>query len=165
MILDFDQIEKIKCSRIGIIPYVKRSDGIYFMMGIDFRTRDVCDFGGRLDKGESNIQAAIREFMEESRQIIEPSQLRTVSCGVYDKRNSICILFCEVTKDNFYEKSRELFNASPFLEELQEMIDIIWFTKDEMIEQIYGYPSRFWNRVKFALRNCADFNDELLSRL
>jgi len=103
--------------------------------------------------------------MEETRQIVDPHHLKTVSCGVYDKRNSICILFCEVTKPNFFKEARELFKHSPHIEEIPEMNDIVWLTKDEMIQNIYGYPTRFWSRVKFALRNSADFNDELLSKL
>ena len=165
MILDFEQIERIRCSRIGIVPYVKMKGDIHFMMGIDARTNEICDFGGRLNRGETNIQAAIREFMEETHQILDPHELKTVSCGVYDKRNSICILFCEVLNPNFYERSKLMFHTSPYVEELQEMNDIVWLTKDEMIQNIYGYPSRFWSRVKFALRNSADFNDELLEKL
>lgn len=168
MLLDFDQIIKIRCSRIGIIPYVKRKDGIHFMMGIDARTGDICDFGGRINKDETNIQAAIREFMEETHQILDPHELKPMSCAVFDKRNSICILFCEIDlskRPHFYENSKKLFHTSPFEEEVQEMNDIVWLTTDEMIKNIYSYPTKFWNRVKFALRNSADFNDELLSKL
>jgi 8-oxo-dGTP pyrophosphatase MutT (NUDIX family) len=165
MLLEFDEIIKIKCSRVGIIPYVKRNNELYFLMGKDIRTGDLCDFGGRLNRGETNLQAAIREFMEESHEIVDPSDLETVSCGVYDKRHSICILFCKVKKENFFEEAQNLFHASSTTEEFEEMVDIMWLTKDEMSEHIYGYNSIFWNRVKFALSNSADFGDELLSKL
>jgi len=165
MLLKFDEIIKIRCSRIGIIPYVKRNGNIYFLMGADGRTGDLCDFGGRKNRGETNIQAAVREFMEETKEILDPSNLNQVSCGVFDKRNSICILFCEVNNPTFFEEAHNLFHTTNVIDEYEEMSEIEWLSKEDMIQNIYGYPTRFWTRVKYALSNSADFNDDLLNML
>jgi len=167
MFLNFDEINLIECGRIGIIPYIKHNGQMYFLMGVDSRTGDVCDFGGKLNKGETNLQAAMREFMEETKQIIDPHKLKPVKCGIYDKRNNMCILFCEITVPTFFETAKQEFHNSPFKDcgDIQEMHDIIWLNTNEMIVNVYSNSSKFWNKVQYTLRNCADFNDDFLKML
>jgi len=165
MLLNYDQVLRIKCGRVGIIPYVKRDNKFYFLMGTDVRTGDMCDFGGGCSKGETNIQAAIREFMEELKEILDPHELDIMSCAVYDERNNICILFCRVNRPGFFEDANEMFHSSQVVNQWDEMSEIEWLSAEDMIKNIYGFPSRFWSRVKYALKNSADFGEELLSKL
>jgi len=165
MILGFDEIFKIKCKRAGIIPYVKK-DTIYFLLGVDKRTRELSDFGGGITKNETILIGAIREFMEESKEIISPSSLKPVSCAIFDKRNDICILFCEISDTEFFSEASTLFHASNVVNtESDEMSDIVWISLEDMIKNVYGQRSILWNRIKYALSNCGDFSDQLIAML
>lgn len=49
----------------GIIPYSVHNNKVYFLCGIDYNDK-ISDLGGKIDKGESAIDCAVREFYEES---------------------------------------------------------------------------------------------------
>lgn len=55
--------------RAGIIPYyISRRGNLFFGLGVDRKSNDLTDFGGVVmsKKGENAIEAAIREFKEET---------------------------------------------------------------------------------------------------
>ena len=166
MILLFDEVTKVKCKRGGIIPYIKKDGEIYFLMGVDSKTRELSEFGGGITKNESILIGSIREFMEESKEIISPSSLKPVSCAIFDRRNDICILFCEISDSSFFEQAHSLFHSSQIVNiESDEMCDIVWISLQDMIKNIYSQESIIWNRIKYTLANNGDFNDQLIAML
>lgn len=53
-------------TRSGVIPYTWCAGHLWFLLGIDKKTRDLSDFGGGRKKKETPIEAAYREFNEET---------------------------------------------------------------------------------------------------
>lgn len=164
MIIDVDDVELFEFDRIGIVPYVVLKKRCWFLLGKDARTGDYCDFGGRIEKYETKFAAAIREFMEETKEIMDPSGL-SHKCAIYDKRNKICIIFSKIKDPSFYLTAETKFQTTKEKMKFQEMSKIKWFSELQMIKNIYKFPTKLWNRVKFALCNCSDFNDQLLETL
>lgn len=76
------EITELNQKRAGIIVYTYQTPGgvsprastrgsdseleLKFVMGLDTEHKDLTDLGGRVKKGETAIEAAIREFQEES---------------------------------------------------------------------------------------------------
>ncbi len=58
-------------NRAGVIPFTVREHRIYFLLGIDRRTRELTDFGGGVKSTETMVDAALREFTEETCTIFE----------------------------------------------------------------------------------------------
>lgn len=166
MLVYFDEMVQLKSKRAGIIPYVKLNGQIYFLMGIDAQTGEYSDMGGGLKINETIISCAMRELIEETRELIQPDYLKQIKVGVYDKTNSNCIIFCELKNTKIYYTICENFNTSnKHGLEYDEMSGLIWLTRDEMIENIYGENSKMWSRIKYTLSNCGNFDDHLLMLL
>jgi NUDIX domain len=62
-------------NRAAVIPYIIKSDKenceIWFLMGIHKKTKEITDFGGGVKKGENDLEAALRELNEETRDIFK----------------------------------------------------------------------------------------------
>lgn len=52
--------------RAGVIVYTVHNNELYFLLGIDRRTREFTDFGGGCKQSETLLESAWREFGEES---------------------------------------------------------------------------------------------------
>lgn len=58
----------LQCRRSGFIPYVLTTEGPILYPALDCSHRDLVDYGGKREKKENNLEAAWREFQEESLQ-------------------------------------------------------------------------------------------------
>lgn len=166
MLIYFDEMQKLKCTRAGFIPYVKIQNEIHFLMGIDASTGEYSDMGGGIKIDENVISCAVRELIEETKELIQPEHLKQIKVGVYDKANSNCIIFCEIKNPKMYYYIVDQFAKSEKHGlEYDEMSGLVWLTTEEMIQNIYGDNTKMWSRVQHTLANCANFDDHLLSIL
>lgn len=64
------KLSLIRSSRASVVPYLCKNingkDVLYFLFGIDKVSLEITDFGGGVKKEEFSLQAALREFKEES---------------------------------------------------------------------------------------------------
>lgn len=73
----------IKTRRAGIILYRDIGEDVIFCFGLDSKFHDLTDFSGGVKKGESSVEAAVREFNEET--------LGIARLTIDDVENSYCI--------------------------------------------------------------------------
>lgn len=166
MLVKFDEMTRLKCARAGFIPYIKRNGTIYFLLGIDAKSKEIADAGGGIKLNETIISCGIRELIEETKELIQPTDLKQIKYGIYDKMNSNCIIFCEIKSVNLYHTIIKDFTSSEKCgEEYEEMSSLIWLSTDEMIKHVYSDSSRLWKRLKATLSNCGGFDDYLLNKL
>jgi len=62
-------------NRGGIIPFTVKNGKVIICAGVDFGSNEVTDFGGKAKHNENAIQAAIREFHEETFGVFKELQL------------------------------------------------------------------------------------------
>ena len=93
--------KKIQFKRAGIIPYTMFNGVRHYLMAIDSKYNELTDFGGQVKSRESFIDAACREFHEESLGFFDYTSeeyralVRDSSFAIHDERETI-ILFQEI---------------------------------------------------------------------
>lgn len=139
------EIDKFRPERGGIVPY---TDDCIFFFGIDTRSGEISDFGGRINykRGEDFLKGAIREFREESLGIFDPYLPKDfANCPViYSDKVAIMFVYMKCKERTISQKFKErvVFESQP------EMIDIIWL-KFEQLNEILEKKSvkRFYRRI------------------
>lgn len=154
--------------RSGIIPYVKRGGEIYFLMGVHSETGDYSDFGGGVKKYENALSAALRECKEESRGIIDFSDLGVIRMAIIERkrRQNVCIMFSEIKTPGFFENARSNFKKiKPRYNE--ELSDLVWIKSSDMVDfaQVYNKNSRIWYRIRYTLSKKGLFNRDFVQEL
>jgi hypothetical protein len=92
---------KIQFKRAGIIPYAMFNGVRHYLMAIDSKYNELTDFGGQVKNRESFIDAACREFHEESLGFFDYTSdeskalVRESSFAIHDDKETI-ILFQEI---------------------------------------------------------------------
>lgn len=164
MLLYKDELGYLKgCIRAGMIPYIKRPDGIYFLMGVDMKTKEFSDFGGGIKNNETPIQAALRELHEETRQLL--TDIGEIKLGIYDRHNSTCVIFCEIDNSLFNTLPQTFLETTKLGDEYNEMSELVFLSTERMINLVYSENSKMWSRIRFALKNTGEFDDRLLRQL
>jgi len=166
MIILNDELEKIHCLRAGIIPYIIIDSKVYFLLGIDRQTGEYADMGGGVKKGENVISCAIRELIEETKDLVRPEHLGDIVVGVWEKVNNNCILFSKIVHEGMFDALEDDFQKSTKKGiEYEEMSSLVWLTVDQLVFHIYSEQSKMWSRTRQTLANCANFDDYLQSFL
>ncbi len=161
-----DEIEKLKPSRAGIIPYVKIDDEIYFLVGIDKSSGEFGDLGGGVKQGETPITGSLREMTEETKELLNVNDLGEIKIGIWDKGNNNCIVFSQLKDAQlYYTIENDFKNCTKKGIGFEEMSFLIWLSSDQMIYNIYSKNSKMWSRMKYTLGNGAVFDDKLLAML
>lgn len=153
-------LTRLNLSRAAVVPYTIRSGKIHFMMGIDKKYKDISDFGGGVKKNENPLNAALREFEEESIGIFPKDMYsslvkkHTHIAAVADNINtryvkSMCCLFIPVDEE-WIDKSLSKFNKritnSTHLSKCQmEIGDILWISEDNIHMEI---TTRMWKSIR-----------------
>ena len=167
MLLLKSELEKLKgCIRAGIIPYVKVDGMIYFLMGMDKKHEELSDFGGGIKNNETPPMAGKRELFEEVKELLTDNDISEIKCGIYDRHNSTCVMFCQILNKDIYSNIVSTFSScEKFGEQYNEMRNLVWIDLPRMIQLIYSPNSIIWSRIRFTLLNTGEFDNNLLELL
>lgn len=159
---------KIHPHRSGIIPYVKVDGKVFFLLGVDTKTKELSDFGGGVKANENALSGGLRECLEELRWIINFQDLDIITQGIMEMkhRHDICIMFAMVKDPTFFHTARKRFHAKKYGLN-PEMSDIVWFSEEDLLKysRITCKDSRIWSRIRSTLSKCGSFNREFIKRL
>lgn len=166
MILLFDEMKRLKCVRSGMILYIKISNNLFFLMGVDKKTKELTDFGGGIKESENVITAGLRELKEETKELVKMEDLEQIKVGIYDRYNSTCVIFCEIkNKSLFTTLHPDFVNLHKIGNEFNELNDVVWLSLNDMIKNVYKENSLIWSRIRRSLADSCDFNDEFIAML
>lgn len=145
--------------RAGVIPYTIKDNRLYFLLGIDRRTRELTDFGGGAKLEETMSEAALRELHEESCEIfkdhITVEQLST-SPVVMNQCKTAIIFFIKIdplwllcAEKRFKENQYRLHSISKYL----ELIGIKWVEENHFKEIAFNRKKQcMWRRIQNIVR-------------
>ena len=128
-------------TRAGIIPYMMVGDQTYILLGVDKSNGQLADLGGTIEKGETTLDAGIREYMEESRDVFPVNLKDTTSIVISklfhksnDKKTKQVILFVKVDYDPSHWAIDDKFQQTvPTIPCEDEMSNLQWINlKDFM---------------------------------
>lgn len=153
----------IRCS---VIPYSMKDNELYFLLGRDNKTREICDFGGGIKKGETIISGAIRELYQESKDILgskyKNESIFLKSPALHEEKNMSMILlpiesyWIDKAGYSFInKKSRKYAIESCY----DEIVEIFWISEKKLFELIEGRDTMniMWTRISnFLKRNLND---------
>ena len=146
--------------RSGAIIYTRDKDQIYFCLGIDTQSGNLTDFGGGVKKGESVVEGGLRELHEESLNIFGDIK----SADILDTTTFHCfnmaIMFIplDVDRDAITEQFKSLVRDK----EEPEVCDIVWLTKDELLESIHGRGKKLYIRVRRLLNKVTNAINDII---
>ncbi len=144
--------------RAGVIPFTVRDNHIYFLLGIDRRTRELTDFGGGVKSTETMVEGALREFYEESCKIfgdiITKSDLEK-SMAVTNATRDTAIIFLhvnsswiDIAETKFKRSQQELSN----IKKHNELIGIKWVVDQYFRLIAFNRRSQcMWRRIQNML--------------
>jgi len=108
MITLASQLAKIYTPRASVIPYMVIDDQIFFLLGKDQKTGEITDLGGGVKKYESALAGALREFTEESNEILGKITSNDFSCAIaLLERNKMGVIF--IPLDKVWLKAPQIF--------------------------------------------------------
>jgi hypothetical protein len=85
----------MKIKGAGILPICKKKDKIFVLCGIGY-DKKIYDFGGKIEKNESIINCAIREFYEESVGLLDTYD-KILNYKIYDET------YCQYDHNKYYK--------------------------------------------------------------
>lgn len=159
--------------RAGVIPYTVHNDRLYFLFGRDYKTGEICDFGGGRKKNETSKDTAIREFKEETNGIFSKLYSDTcfdravkVVCKLPRPKNMIFFLpvkpkWINIAKSEFMQN-----NKHPN----KEITTLVWIDEYQYERLVYKRTSKLkiWEKLRYFLwyytRNKTTFFAKLKQR-
>ena len=145
--------------RSGVIPYKKLSNGNNeFCFGIDSKHLSVGSFSGSLKKGESVVDAGLREFSEESLGVFDIIDKKDImNCiAVYDDLQVIMFLPINWTS-GLNEKflKRKTYTS--------EMSSLVFYEYEELFNIIAGFTNvKFHWKVSRLLMDSIEINGDFM---
>jgi hypothetical protein len=173
----------VKPQRAGIVLYTQINGIIHLGFGIDNMSKDITDFGGRVNyrknKDGNVITGAIREFMEETLYIFSAIDKKDIEeCHViHDKNNLIVFMHIDINPDDVscvfehkFTQASLLYNIykENFINSAKkgkqclypEVSAIVWLPSYEFNYKLC-LPNIFFSRVRDFLLRAGDFLHEL----
>jgi len=162
--------------RAGVIVYTVHNNELYFLLGIDRRTREFTDFGGGCKQTETLVESAWREFIEET-------------CGIFNNHLTIKDLECSVAvtnsvrdtaiffvyvPDKWISHAESKFNSNLIDDEIQmncnaiqrntnvflENINVKWVKDSDFYNIAFNKKSQcMWGRVQKFLMNNVNYTE------
>lgn len=135
---------QIRVKRAGIVPIVNG----HFCFGVDKQTQNYTDFGGGVKHHESWIDAAIREFNEESNYIFENINVEYIQQSnpwiVYNQ--DMLIIFLPMSGS--FEKLQNAFTERC---PNDEICVLIFVSKSELKNMILDGTSNLYQKIRLFL--------------
>jgi len=131
-------LSQVKTPRAAVVPYIFKDGELYFLLGQDRQSGDITDLGGGVKKHESTLAAAIREFDEESDEILGHLKANDIICSVALLNKQMGVLFVPL-HEKWYEDAPLLFEARkrfPRKKSHSEVNHLIWFSEAEFSEVV-----------------------------
>jgi hypothetical protein len=99
--------------RAGVIPYTIINGDLWFLMGVDAKTKDLSDFGGGRENRESIIDCAYREFIEETCGIFSGDvSLKNLQESLVVPGLSMMVFFVYVDGSKWFEMANDSFRQA-----------------------------------------------------
>jgi len=105
--------------RAGIVPYmIDENEKTYILLGVDKESGVLADLGGTIEKGESTLDVAIREFLEESRSVLSVNLNNTTTIIISNiiskknKKRKQVILFPKIDLNYYHLSIDEQFQKT-----------------------------------------------------
>jgi len=160
------KVGDLKIGRGGVIFYTTIDDRVFFCFGIDSKTQDLSDFGGRREDSENILETAIREANEESRKAIVDLTLDKIQDCRCIYNNEMLIVFVKCEGNIIAESISRFRNRSNITEdekerkEFDEMTDLVWLTPEEirpLLVRTKALSCRMYSKVRKCLSSNAEF--------
>ena len=103
-------LAKVQTSRAAVIPYIVKEGMLFLLLGQDSESGDITDLGGGVKQYESTLEAAFREFEEESDEILGSLRPNDFSCSVALLDNKMGVLFIPLS-ERWYIDAPKIFDS------------------------------------------------------
>lgn len=125
--------------RTSVVPYIKSEDKIHFLFGIDKTYREMTDFGGGVKKDETLIQAAHREFHEETKGIFA----KVINISSLSKCKNFVGEYTTVTfvqvHSGWKKIANERFKSRKSTKKIHnEISELLWVSSDDLDNIVKG---------------------------
>ncbi len=155
-------LAKVQTPRAAVVPYVIMEGEIFFLLGQDHQSGDITDLGGGVKKYESTLAAALREFEEESDEILGRLNPNDFVCSVALLNDQMGVLFIPLT-EKWYTDAPKLFEDRKKFQRKKthsEIDRLIWFNKEDfqrITKPEASAKTKMWKRIrKFYHQGCGD---------
>lgn len=146
--------------RAGVIPFTISNQELEFLLPIDKRTREYCDFGGGCKIGETFIDAGLRELLEESCEIFNsPDGIGTLdlleSVAVSDLSTSVFFVYVD---EKWIENAEDVFQENQkkySFKKYKENIGIKWIHEEHFFNMAFDKENHcMWKKLQnFFIKN------------
>lgn len=150
---------KSRLTRAGVIPFTIKRGKIYFLLGVDSKTKEYTDFGGGVKNHETFVSCACRELAEESCElfsgVITEDNLKN-SFAIVNK-NRTNVIFFPFINNSYLETAAVQFKIAhdklSHIKKYNELVSIVWLNEDRFIDIAYNKrPNCMWQKVKNMFR-------------
>lgn len=160
-------LANVSTPRAAVIPYIIKNSELYFLLGQDKQSGDITDFGGGVKQFETALAAALREFEEESDEILGKLEANDpqISRAIALLGKNMATLFIPL-EEEWFEKAPQLFEERKRLKAVkkkshQEIEKIMWI-KHKDFTKLLGPPQQgspqMWKKLcRFYRDSCNAF--------
>ena len=180
MIILAKDLAKTRTKKAAVIPYIVTNTPIgplvRLLLAEDKQSRDWTYFGGGVKIHETTLEAAHREFSEESREIFldtYPScNFMTSAISIVDPNSDTGIIFLPVSENCGIETSKKFHDTKQNIKYVKkcynEMSNVGWFSSEALTYLINldtPHPIHIWDRCKDFYKNyyTSDFENILIA--
>lgn len=152
--------------RAGVIPFTIKNNYLYFLLGIDRETRELTDFGGGVKITESMVDAAYREFFEEScrlfcNDISKNDVTRSVAITNGVQNTAIFFVYIDST---WLQRAESEFNGCqrklPKVKKYNELIGVKWVNEQDFKSMAFDKCNQcMWKRIQNILCENTSWNE------
>jgi hypothetical protein len=145
-------------TRAGVIPFTVYERRIYFLLGIDRRTRELTDFGGGIKSSETIADAAFREFNEETIKIFKSVNKDHIkqSPAVTNSAKNTAIFFLRVNPEWLNLAETEFIRCQKQYKDVKkynELIGVKWVIDTDFKLVAFDRKNQcMWKRIQNILR-------------